>query len=211
MGAGHTHKGNTLNSLVNHNVGTNGGGEKKKGEEEWEKGEATLCMTSLLTTGLRGTSSCLTQDVCHTRIYRHAPIILPLKLWRKECGLEKRGLKTPKKLWMIIDRKIAVCGFSRLQRSLKSLEKCSKTKWATKNSDRWLGQGVFFVSKDEKFSLWERIVISAKSKQTMIVYWLKGQCRGSELECDAHCVEVHFEHGYKFVALWWLLSHTDGK
>lgn len=36
MGMGHhihTHKDNTLHSLVNHNVGTNGDGGKKRGEE----------------------------------------------------------------------------------------------------------------------------------------------------------------------------------
>lgn len=57
MGVGHTYtciKDNTLHSLVNHNVGTNGDGGKQVGEEERGRGESALCMSSSLTTGLRG-------------------------------------------------------------------------------------------------------------------------------------------------------------
>lgn len=47
--------GRNSQSLVNHNVGTNGYGGRKEGEEELEMGEMTFCMTSSLTTEWKGT------------------------------------------------------------------------------------------------------------------------------------------------------------
>lgn len=92
-------------------MGTNGDGGRKKGEEELKKGEMTLCMTSSLTTGLKGPrlashKAPVPPDFTDTR-----PPSRPLRLSGTNVVRRKNGLGTLKKLWMIrgsIDRQMAV-------------------------------------------------------------------------------------------------------
>lgn len=142
----HTHKDNTLHSQANHNVGTNGDEAKNEGEEKWEMGEATLCMISSSTTGLKGPR--LTEDTRTTRLCRHEPAISPIKAGRGvgggvtnavkgKAGWEHRKSSGWLEASSIVRWQFAVGGFLKLRRSLKSTGKCSETMRATENIAGW--------------------------------------------------------------------------